>query len=102
MKKITYKELKAIFQTHESTRPKDHLTACIVFTADSFTEPYSLESRTYEVSSDNKAFQSCMGGYSIFASSLDRTDLNVRLEGLMAAEHGGKNGWKVDYCYLKE
>ena len=102
MKKITYKELKAIFQAHESTRPKDHLTACIVFTEDSFTEPYSLESRTYVVSSDNKAFQSCMGGYSIFAYNLDGSDPCIRLERFMAAEHGGKDGWKVDYCYLKE
>ena len=102
MKKITYEELKTIFKAHEQSRPKDHLTARIVFTADSFKRPYSLKSRTYEVSSDNKAFQPDMGGYSIFASSLDRTDLNVRLERFMAAEHGGKDGWKVDYCYLKE
>lgn len=102
MKKITYKELESIFLAHERTRPKNHLTAHIVFAADSFTEPYSLESRTYVVSSNNKAFQPCMGGYSIFASSLDGSDRGVRLEQYMAAERGGKDGWKVDYCYLVE
>ncbi len=102
MKKITYKELKSTFLAHERTRPKNHLTAHIVFTADSFTEPYPLESRTYVVSSNNKAFQPCMGGYSIFASSLDGSDRSVRLEQYMAAERGGKDGWKVDYCCLVE
>lgn len=102
MEKNTYEELKAIFLAHERTNPKDHLTACIVFTADSFMKPYSLESRTFVVSSNNKAFLPRMGGYSIFASSLDGSDRGVRLEQYMAAERGGKDGWKVDYCYLKE
>ena len=43
-----------------------------------------------------------MGGYSIFASSLDSSDRGVRLEQYMAAERGGKDGWKVDYCCLVE
>ena len=67
MEKITYSELKALFLRHEGTRPEKHLTGCIVFTEDSFEKPYSLESRSYVVSSDNKAYRSCMGGYSIFA-----------------------------------
>lgn len=102
MEKLTYEELRSTFLAHERTRPKNHLTAHIVFTADSFAEPYPLESRTYVVSSNNKAFQPCMGGYSIFASSLDGSDRGVRLEQYMAAERGGKDGWKVDYCCLKE
>lgn len=100
MEKITYGELKALFLRHEGTRPEKHLTGCIVFTEDSFERPYSLESRSYVVSSNNKAYRPCMGGYSIFASNLDGSDPHVRLEAYMAEERGGKDGWKVEYCYL--
>lgn len=98
---MTYPELVSKFYAHESNRNvKDHLTAHIVFTADSFTKEYSVESRTYIVSSNNKAYIPGMGGYSIYGSCLDGTDPCVRLEGYMAAEKGGKDGWKVEYCYL--
>ena len=102
MEKITYAELRKIFCDHEADRPDTHLSACIVFAEDSWTTKYPLESRTYEISSDNKAFIPGMGGYSIFGSSLDGTDLCVRLDRYMAVEHGGKDGWKVEYCYLIE
>lgn len=98
---MTYRMLKARFREAENNR-SGHLTGYIVFTQDSFTKPYSLESRTYVVSSDNKAFQPNMGGYSIFASALDGTDMGVRLEQYMAEERGGKDGWKVERCYMKE
>ena len=101
MKKIAYAEMKAAFREHELNHPKKHLTGCIVFTEDSFTQEYSLESRTYRVSSNNKAFQPNMGGYSIFGSSMDGSDDGVRLESYMAEERGGSRGWKVDYCYLE-
>ena len=39
-------------------------------------------------------------GYSIFATSLDGTDF-VRLENYLADE-GNKDGWKVEYCYIKQ
>ena len=106
MKKISYNELASIFRARESANAdipyaqRKHLTGCIVFTKDSFKKQYSLESRTYEVSSNNKAFIPGKGGYSIFGSALDGSDSCVRLESYMADEHGGKNGWKVDYCYL--
>ena len=102
MKKYTYAEFRKLFCDHEATRPDHHLTGCIVFTEDSFSKAYPLESRTYWVSSNNKAFIPGMGGYSIYGSSLDGLDPCVRLELYMAAEHGGKDGWKVDYCYLAE
>lgn len=100
MEKITYNELCKLFRSHEENHPKEHLTAHIVFTEDSFTKEYPLDSRTYVVSSDNKAFIPGMGGYSIYGGSIDGSDPCVRLERYMAAEHGGKDGWKVDYCYL--
>ena len=43
-----------------------------------------------------------MGGYSIYASSLDGSDENVRLEAYMADEYGGKDGWKIEKCYVKD
>ena len=58
--------------------------------------------RTYVVSSNNKAFIEGMGGYSIYASSLDGSDKCVRLEAYMADEHGGKDGWKIEKCYVKD
>lgn len=102
MKKITYAEMKAAFRAHENAYPTDHLTGYIVFTEDSFEAEYTLESRTYEVSSDNKAFQPNKGGYSIYGSATDGSDNGVRLERYMAEEIGGADGWKVDYCYMSE
>ena len=64
--------------------------------------PYTEEQRTYVVSSNNKAFIEGMGGYSIYASSLDGSDKCVRLEAYMADEHGGKDGWKIEKCYVKD
>ena len=95
---ITYKEMTDFFLTAE--RAGQHLTGYIVFSQSSFKKPYSVESRTYEVSSDSKAFKPNMGGYSIYGSSLDRTDLCVRLERYMACEKGGPDGWQIERCYM--
>ena len=70
-----------------------------VISEDSFTQEYTLEERSYEFTNDNKAFIDGMGGYSIFASSLDGSD-HVRLEQYLKDE-GIKDGWKVDYVYIK-
>lgn len=102
MERLTYADLAGKFRAHERTQPKEHLIGFIVFTEDSFDEPYSLEARTYRVSSDNKAYRPNMGGYSIFGWAIDGSDPGVRLERYMAAEKGGPNGWKVDYCYMEE
>ena len=64
----------------------------------SFAKSYDERSRTYGVSSNNKAFQSGMGGYSIFGSCLDGTDPCVRLDGYMF----GENAWKIEKCYMME
>lgn len=98
---MTYPELRAVFREWEHSCPVDHLTAHIIFTVDSFDREYPLLSRTYAVSSNNKAFRPHMGGYSIFGDSLDGTDIGVRLEGYMA-EEGNPGGWQVDGCYILE
>ena len=102
IKDVTYGELVSYFKAVENAKTGKHLSGYIIFTEDSFTAPYSKLARTYRVSSDNKAFQPGMGGYSIYGSALDGTDPLVRLEQYMAAERGGKNGWKIERCYVKE
>lgn len=97
---MTYSELANRFR--EAERNGQHLIGHIVFTADTFKEPLSEFERTYEISSDNKAFQANMGGYSIYGRSLDGVDTCLRMEGLMAAEKGGKDGWKIEKCFLVE
>lgn len=88
--KLTYDEFTA--KMHEFNRTHNYSKECIrgviVFTEDSFDKKYSLESRSYEVSSDNKAWIDGMGGYSIYGSSLDGTDKNIRLEAYIDCERG--------------
>ena len=93
---LTYSHMKKLFRAAE--RERQHLTGYIVFSPDSFSKIYSPESRTYMVSSDNKAFQPHMRGYSIFASSLDASDQHVRIEQYMFDEQGGQDGWKIERC----
>lgn len=97
---MTYLELTSRFYSAENAGT--HITGYITFTEDSFTEKYPLEARTYIVSSNNKAFMSNMSGYSIYGTSLDGSDKGIRLENYMADEFGGKNGWKIERCYVKE
>ena len=95
--KLTYSELADRLRNAES-EGKKHLTGYIVFSQESFNKPYDERSRTYAVSSDNKAFKAGLGGYSIYGSCLDGSDPCVRLDGYMR----GENAWKIEKCYLKE
>lgn len=96
---LSYGELCQQFRAAESRG--EHLSGLIVFSEDSFSETFSEEARTYAVSSQNKAFQPGMGGYSIYGSAIDGSDPMVRLENYMAAERGGEDGWVIEACYLK-
>ena len=95
---LTYQKLREYFRAAE--RSGQHLTGYLVFSQASFAKEYSLESRTYAVSSDNKAFWSRVGSRSIFASALDGSDPHVRLDLFMAAEQGGPDGWQIERCYM--
>lgn len=99
---MSYGEMVSRFREAECHGNGKHLTGYVVITEDSFNESYPVESRTYAISSDNKAFQPNMGGYSIYASAIDGSDPMVRLEGYLAVEKGGANGWKIERCYMKE
>ena len=98
---MTYAEMCNLFRAVERTHT-EHVSGCVVITADSFSAPYSEAARTYVISSDNKAYQPNMGGYSVYGSSLDGSDSMVRLERYLAVEHGGKDGWKIERCYMKQ
>ena len=98
---LPYYELKKRFRDAEREN-SGSLVGYIVFTEDSFDVHYPIEARTYAVSSNNKAFREGMGGYSIYGSSLDGEDIDVRLDAYMADEHGGKDGWKIEKCYLHQ
>ena len=57
---MTFAEMRSRFCEAEN-EGKEHLSGYIVFTQDSFDKPYDERSRTYGVSSNNKAFQAGMG-----------------------------------------
>ena len=95
---LTYQKMREYFRAAE--RNRQHLTGYIVFSPASFAREYSLESRTYAVSSDNNAFWSKVGSRSIFASALDGSDPHVRPDCFMAAEQGGPDGWQIERCYM--
>lgn len=98
---MDYNALKQVFRKLKRNSPKEDLTAHIIFTEDSFARIYPLLSRTYRLSSDNKAFWPNMGSYSIFADCLDGTDQGVRLDWYML-EEGNPGGWRVEKCYILE
>lgn len=106
MKKLTYYEMKDTMQRAFTEGKKK--TAVIVFTEDSFPKQYSLESRSYRVSADNKVFNPRAAGYSLYGECLDGKDRGVRLEQYIDCEYGKDNkfgkdgmGWHVDYCYIE-
>ena len=92
---MSYPELSALFRSANEKKLAP-IAGYIVFTADSFNRPFNEESRTYCVYSNNKAYQSDMGGYSIFGFCLDGTDPGLRLDGYMR----GENAWKIEKCYM--
>lgn len=95
---LTRQKMREYFRAAE--RNRQHLTGYIVFSPVSFAREYSLESRTYAVSSDNNAFWSKVGSRSIFEPALDGSDPHVRLDCFMAAEQGGPDGWQIERCYM--
>ena len=97
MKKITYQELLTAFKKynreHGIIRQFDGnaLYGVVVFKESNFETPYSLEERSYKVSSANKRYIDSMCGSSVFGTSLDGSDVGVRLD---------MYDWEIDYCYL--
>lgn len=95
---MKYRELNHLLHkvNEENHEP---VTGYAVITESSFNKEYPKGERTYGFSSDNKAFKTGMLGYSIFAFSVEGDD-SCRLERYLREEHGGEQGWTVDYCYI--
>ncbi len=100
MKKITFEEVVKLFR-EINEKKLEHKEAVIVFTEDSFDNTYSLEQRSYKISSSAKVFNPNAIGFSLYGYCLDGVDMNVRLDWYMDY-YSNKDGWKVDYCYLIE
>lgn len=89
MKKITFSELHRDYTWKK---------AVIVIDNKSFAQEYPLESRSYEVNRDtSKFFQTGAISNSIWGTSLDESDVGVRLDLYMY-----DGGWQVEYCYVLE
>lgn len=97
MIELSYREMTDIF-SHINKIGAERMCGYIVFEQSNFKDNYSETSRTYVVPSDNKAFMPGAGGYSIFASCLDGTDQNIRLESYLR----GEKAWKIECCYMKK
>ena len=95
IKEMTYWELKDTLTRSQCVLNKE-MKGYIVFSQDSFTQPYTETQRTYEISSDNKAFCSNCVGTSIFGSCVDGSDDNVRLDLYI-----DNANWKIEKCYTK-
>lgn len=91
---MTKKQLYEAFERHNLEKGLNNpIYGVVVFKESNFDKEYPLESRSYIVSSSNKAFIDGMLGNSIFGTSLDGSDPFVRLD---------QYEWEVDYCYLIE
>jgi hypothetical protein len=91
MEKLTFSELERM----------DWKKAVVVFTEDSWSRVYPLESRSYVISRDSKFFNPNMIGNSLFGNALDGTDNGVRLDWYMYGNND-KDSWNIDYCYIVE
>lgn len=94
MKKMTYGEMVKLFREHNRKTNEDYkkaISGVIVYKQSNFNKPYSVESRSYRVSSCNRYFQDGKIANSVFGSCLDGTDDGVRLDWY---------NWDVEYCYL--
>lgn len=95
--KISYKEFEEKMweygKTHNNNENyEDAIHGVIVFKASNWPDhDFSERSRSYEVSSCNRCFQSGKIANSMFGNCLDGTDQGVRLDWY---------NWEVDYCYM--
>ena len=96
-KKITYDEMWNTMYKFNCDNPDKENKAClkavIVFKQSSFTKPYSVKSRSYEVYNCNRCFQPNKISNSLCGYCLDGTDSGVRLDWY---------NWDVDYCYMTD
>lgn len=91
---MTYKEMVELFERiNQHTLPA--VKGYVIFSEKSFDREYPEVSRTYEVSSANKAWRSDMNGSSVFGSCLDGTDPCVRID-----KYIREGLWIPEKCYI--
>lgn len=86
---MTYHELKEAME--QANRDGIERQGVIVYSQSNWKREFSLESRSYVVSSNNRCFQDGKIANSMFGSNIEGTDKNVRLD---------LYGWDIDYCYM--
>lgn len=101
--KRNWYDVRELFKLHnlgEIEKPmtdRTVLEARVIVAASSFGQTYSPESRTYMFRSDNKAFLPGMNGSSVFGTSVDLSDKNVRLDAYI-----GAGLWIPDGCFVMD
>ena len=100
--KITLNEVIQTFKLYNQQHKIEYgvpsrvpkMSAVVVYKQSNFLQEYSEKARSYRIRYTNgKAFFTVpSGSRSMWGSSLDGSDPNVRLDAM---------GWKVDYCYFE-
>lgn len=86
---MTFHDLKR--ELEQANRDGVERQGVIVYSQSNWEQEFSLESRSYVVSSNNRRFQEGKIANSMFGSSLDGSDMGVRLD---------LYNWEIDYCYM--
>ena len=102
---VTYSELNERFtainvKSRKNKQKAKHESAIVYFRPTSYTKDWPKERLAYRISSDNKASQPWMGGYSLYGSSLASPSKLERLDPAMR-EPDEEYRWVVDHCVLE-
>lgn len=92
---LTFQQLK--------DRRAEWKSAVIVFTENSFSRLYPLDSRSYLLTDNSMwGLDDTKEGRRITGSSLDGVDIDTRLDWYMFGQADPEDNWKVAYCYIVE
>lgn len=92
---INPRDMGLPYMTLHELSERNFTRAVIVFKDESYDNPYPFESRAYEVSGDSNYFKPHKISKALFGTSLDGTDVGVRLDWYLG-------DWIVDYCFIVE
>lgn len=96
IEKIPFGKLSEIMRKYNQKFPENQyspkLSGVIVYKAENWEKPYTLEQRSYRVYNSNRCFQAGKIANSLSGYCLDGKDVGVRLDWY---------NWKVEYCYME-
>ena len=102
MVEMTFEEMTEWFRKYNKTKPPvESVKGYIVFASASYSQFYTVKSRTYCVYSDENWFHSGRFSTSLYGDCLDGADQGARLDAYME-DFGNGCEWIVDYCYIPE